>query len=87
MEFIDVLGLVAGICTTSSIIPQIVKTVKKKKAEEVSLFMFVVLMVGNSLWVYYGFSKSDFAITSTNLLSIGLNLTMLVLKFIYRHNK
>ena len=86
MEFIDVLGLVAGVCTSSAIVPQLVKTVKKKKAEDVSLFMFIVMLTGNALWVYYGVDKSDIAIISTNIFALALNITMLFLKFKYRNN-
>jgi len=84
MDLIDIIGIVAGILTSSSIVPQIVKTLKKKKATEVSVFMFIVMMTGNALWVYYGFDKSDIAIISTNFLALGLNITMLVLKYRYR---
>ena len=87
MEFIDILGIVAGICTSSSIIPQIVTTLKKKKASEVSVFMFIVMMTGNVLWIYYGIDKSDIAIITTNIFAVSLNITMLVLKFRYRSNK
>ncbi|HEX8609547.1 MAG TPA: SemiSWEET family transporter [Pedobacter sp.] len=87
MEFIDALGIVAGILTSSSIIPQIVTTLKKKKAGEVSVFMFIVMMTGNALWIYYGFSKSDIAIISTNFLALALNVVMVTLKFLYRENK
>jgi MtN3 and saliva related transmembrane protein len=87
MAFIDILGIVAGICTSSSIIPQIVTTLKKKKAGEVSIFMFIVMMTGNALWIFYGFSKSDIAIISTNFLALSLNIVMLILKFRYRENK
>ncbi|KQN38683.1 hypothetical protein ASE92_04460 [Pedobacter sp. Leaf41] len=83
MEGIDILGIVAGICTSSSILPQIIKTLKKKKAEEVSIFMFIVLMTGNALWIYYGFVKSDIAIISTNFFALALNIVMIVLKFRY----
>lgn len=84
MEGIDILGIVAGICTSSSILPQIIKTLKKKKTEEVSIFMFIVLMTGNALWIYYGFVKSDIAIISTNFFALALNIVMIVLKFRYR---
>ena len=84
MEGIDILGIVAGICTSSSILPQIIKTLKKKKAEEVSIFMFIVLMTGNALWIYYGFVKSDIAIISANFFALALNIVMIVLKFRYR---
>jgi MtN3 and saliva related transmembrane protein len=80
MEFIEILGLVAGICTSSSLIPQLVKTIKLRKADDVSVFMFIVMMTGNSLWIYYGIDKSDFPIIATNILALSLNIAMLVLK-------
>ena len=87
MEFIDGLGLVAGICTSSAVIPQLVTTIKKKKASEVSMTMFIALLTGNALWVYYGFDKKDIPIISTNLFTICLNIAMLFLKFKYKDNK
>ncbi|RYY05795.1 MAG: hypothetical protein EOP43_08070, partial [Sphingobacteriaceae bacterium] len=77
---IKAVGLVAGACTSCALIPQVVQTIKTKKASDVSIFMFVVMLTGNALWVFYGFTKSDLAIILTNLLTVGLNVTMLVLK-------
>jgi MtN3 and saliva related transmembrane protein len=85
MEFIEILGLAAGICTSSSLLPQLIKTVKTKEVQDVSLVMFVVLLVGNGLWIYYGFAKSDIPIISTNILAFGLNVAMLVFKYKYQH--
>jgi MtN3 and saliva related transmembrane protein len=87
MEFIDGLGLVAGICTSSAVVPQLVTTIKKKKAGEVSTAMFIALLTGNALWVYYGFAKDDIPIISTNLFTICLNIVMLFLKYKYKDNK
>nr|WP_295926786.1 SemiSWEET transporter [uncultured Dyadobacter sp.] len=86
MDFIEGLGLVAGICTSSALVPQLVTTIKNKKASEVSMAMFIVLLTGNALWVYYGIDKSDLPIISTNIFSIGLNLVMLFLKYKYKGN-
>jgi len=87
MDFIEVLGIVAGLCTSSSIVPQLVKTVKTKKAGDVSLIMFIILLTGNSLWVYYGSDKGDVPIIATNILSILLNIAMLFFKFKYKGNE
>lgn len=84
MDFVQLLGLTAGICTSSSVIPQLVKTIQKKKASDVSWIMFIVLITGNSLWIYYGFSKSDIPIVSTNIFSLILNTAMLFFKWKYR---
>ena len=85
MESIQILGLAAGICTSSSVVPQLAKTIKEKKASDVSWIMFIVLIVGNSLWIYYGFSKSDIPILSTNMFSLMLNTAMLLFKWKYQN--
>lgn len=82
----EIVGIVAGLCTSSSIIPQLVKTIRTRKAGDVSLIMFIVLLTGNSLWVYYGIDKGDVPIIATNILSILLNVAMLVCKFKYKGN-
>lgn len=87
MGFIELLGIVAGLCTSSSIIPQIVKTVKRKVANDVSIFMFLVLSTGNVLWIYYGKEKEDIPIMATNLLALSLNAVMMALKYKFRNAK
>lgn len=87
MENTQILGLVAGVCTSAASLPQIITAVKTKKAADVSPFMFIVLLTGNSLWVWYGAIKSDFPIIATNIVSIILSAIMLYLKFRYRKNK
>jgi len=84
MEFIEVLGLAAGVCTSAASIPQIVTTVQKQKAEQVSPLMFAVLLTGNALWVYYGLAKSDVPVFATNIVSVVLDVVMLVLRFKYK---
>lgn len=84
MDSLQILGLAAGICTSSSVIPQLVKTIQEKKASDVSWIMFLVLIVGNSLWIYYGLKKSDIPIVSTNIFLLLLNAAMLLCKWIYR---
>jgi MtN3 and saliva related transmembrane protein len=86
MDFIEGVGLLAGICTSSAVIPQLVTTVKKKKASEVSTLMFIVLLTGNALWVYYGIDKKDIPIIATNIFTICLNIAMLFLKYKYKDN-
>jgi MtN3 and saliva related transmembrane protein len=84
MDFIEGLGLAAGICTSSAVLPQLVTTIKKKKASEVSALMFIVLLTGNALWVYYGIDKKDIPIISTNIFTLVLNIAMLILKFKFK---
>lgn len=84
MELTEVIGLVAGICTSTASIPQIVTTVRNNKAADVSPFMFIILLMGNVLWVCYGIKRSDLPIIVTNMVSVILDLVMLFLRFKYR---
>ena len=81
-----VLGLVAGICTTVAVIPQIKKAWKTKKVKDVSPGMFAILMLGVALWVVYGITQNDLPIIATNGVSLGLNSIMLYLMVKYRKN-
>lgn len=82
----EILGLVAGICTTAAVIPQIRKAWKTKKVEDVSPGMFIVLLVGLSLWVVYGIIQNDFPIIATNGVALALNSLMLYLMIRYKDN-
>lgn len=86
MSWTDVLGLVAGICTTVAVIPQIKKAWKTKKVEDVSPGMFTILMIGILLWVIYGITQKDLPIIATNGVSLGLNGVMLYLMIRYKNS-
>ncbi len=53
-EWIKVIGIVAGVFTALSLLPQLVKLVKTKKAEDISLLYLITLFCGISLWIWYG---------------------------------
>jgi MtN3 and saliva related transmembrane protein len=84
MDGTQILGLAAGLCTASSLLPQVIKTLKEKKAAEVSLVMLLVLMTGVSLWIVYGIRKNDLPIIATNCFSLLVNITMVILRIRYK---
>ena len=81
----EILGLVAGACTTAAVTPQIWKAWKTKEVEDVSVGMYLVLITGLALWLVYGILKKDIPIIATNGTALLLNLFMLYLIFRYRH--
>ncbi|HEX2607030.1 MAG TPA: SemiSWEET transporter [Flavisolibacter sp.] len=83
MEFTEIIGLAAGVLTASSLLPQVIKTLKEKKAEDVSLLMLFVLQAGLILWIFYGFKKQDLPIIATNIFSLLVNILMVILRFKY----
>lgn len=84
MTFVQILGFVAGICTTIAVIPQIIKSLQTKEVKNVSPIMFGVLIFGVGLWVVYGVLKNDLPIILTNGISFILNSVMLGLMLRYR---
>jgi len=82
----NIIGLVAGILTGVSMLPQLLKIIKKKNAKDVSSIMILVLLSGLALWVYYGFLKEDFPIIITNAFSFCISSLVLFFKIYYRNN-
>ena len=79
-------GIGAGILTASSMLPQVVKVIREKKAAQVSVVMLLVLIAGIALWIWYGILKNDWPIILTNGFSLLVNLFMLGLRYRYRNN-
>ena len=83
MGLTDIIGIAAGVFTASSLIPQVVKTLKEKKAEDVSLLMLFILQAGLVLWIIYGIKRDDFPIIITNSFSLLVNIFMVILRIKY----
>ena len=81
------IGLIAGILTAVSVIPQIIKIIKEKKAQNVSPMMFIILLGGNGTWFYYGLLIEDIPIMATNAFSFLLDLIMIILNYKYSKSK
>lgn len=81
----NVIGIIAGILTASSLLPQFIKILKEKKADDISIPMLLILLAGLSLWIYYGILRDDWPIITTNLFSLTFNIGIIVLKFKYRN--
>ena len=86
METAGVIGIVAGVFTSISLLPQLIKIIKEKKVEELSMSMFISLLIGLSLWVYYGILGKDMPIIVTNGFSVLQNIFILFFRFKYRKN-
>jgi len=79
------IGIVAGVFTATSLLPQLIKILKEKKADDISIPMLLILLTGLSLWVWYGFKKDDLPIIVTNIYSLTLNIGVIILRFKYRN--
>ncbi|MBU7581358.1 MAG: SemiSWEET family sugar transporter [Nostoc sp. TH1S01] len=84
MDFLTILGLVAGALTTIAFLPQMFKTWKTKSAKDVSFVMLITFMSGLLLWLVYGIALQALPIIIANAISFIFNLIILCLKLRYK---
>lgn len=82
--YIKIIGTIAGVLTSISMMPQLIKTFKEKKADDISLVMLLTLMGGIASWVYYGILRKDLPIIFTNSFSFLLNTVLVILRSKYK---
>lgn len=78
------LGLVAGLLTTIGFVPQIVKGYKRKRMDDVSLSMPILLSIGMALWLGYDLVLNDLPIVLWNAIALLLNIVMIALKLRFK---
>ncbi|MDV3310383.1 MAG: SemiSWEET transporter [Cyclobacteriaceae bacterium] len=83
-DMIQMLGLVAGACTTIAFLPQVIKTWKSRSAKDLSLSMFSIFTLGVGLWLIYGFLDNNIPVIAANFITLMLAATLLVFKFRFR---
>ncbi|MBM4389380.1 MAG: hypothetical protein FJ088_16715, partial [Deltaproteobacteria bacterium] len=63
------LGLVAGLFTTVGFVPQMIRAMRTRKMDDVSILMPIVLSIGMILWLVYGLVLQDLAIVLWNAIA------------------
>lgn len=80
----NILGLVAGGITSVAMLPQLIKVLKDKDVEDLSLMMILFLVLGLSLWVWYGILKEELPIILSNAFAVLVNICLLICFLMYR---
>jgi MtN3 and saliva related transmembrane protein len=79
-RLITTLGIVAGFCTTISIVPQIVKTYRTRHTEDLSLGMFCLLALGVATWCAYGVLIKALPVIIANAITFVLVVYIIMMK-------
>ena len=80
---INIFGYFAAILTTAAFLPQLIKTLKTKKADDVSLTTLLMFIIGVMFWIIYGYEISSSPILIANLITLILNLLILISKIYF----
>jgi MtN3 and saliva related transmembrane protein len=84
MNMIDLVGALAAILTTCSFLPQAIKTFRTKDVSGISLAMYGAFICGVALWLVYGVMLGAWPIIIANAVTLGLALSIFVMKLRYR---
>lgn len=79
-QWVDVIGVTAGILTTISFVPQVIKVWKTRSATDISLWMFLLFSLGVLLWLIYGIYLNAMPIIVANSVTLLLALSVLAMK-------
>lgn len=73
-------GTVAGFCTTVAFVPQVLRVVKTRHTQDISLAMYAIFVIGIALWIVYGVMIASPPIIITNVITLLLAGAVLVMK-------
>ena len=83
MSIGQIFGLVAGLFTTGSLIPQVIKVFKDKSAGDISLVFNLMFLAGGLFWLSYGILDKLMPVIFWNTLATFLIILLLVGKLKY----
>lgn len=76
----DWIGYAAGALATAAFLPQVIKTIRSGKTQDISLGMYLMFCSGVSLWLVYGLMLGALPVIISNAVTLALAGTVLFLK-------
>ena len=80
----DIIGYLGGIFIMVSFVPQVIKSYKTKRVEDLSLWMIVATFVGTVFWILYGYLINSKPVLIMNIIFGFVVLFQLFLKLKYQ---
>ncbi|MCX7882158.1 MAG: SemiSWEET transporter [Brevinematales bacterium] len=76
----EILGFIAGFCTTLSLVPQVIKVIRTRQTRDIALGMYILMVIGVFFWLLYGLSTRAISVIVSNSITFVLSFTVLVYK-------
>lgn len=85
----DIWMSIVGITMGLSSVPQIVKIVKRKRSDDISVVLWLIVLHGMFWWLMKGIYEHDISLIITNsfCLFVDTILIILILKYRTKNNK
>lgn len=82
---IELMGYLAGLCTTAAFIPQVIMVWRQRSAQGISLGMYLAFCFGVFLWLCYGLIIHAWPVAINNACTLVLAASVLVMKWRFDH--
>jgi MtN3 and saliva related transmembrane protein len=79
----DWMGYAAAVLTTTSFVPQAVRTLRTRETHGISLWMYVLFTIGVGCWLAYGLLLGSWPMIVANIVTLALAMAILLLKLRY----
>jgi MtN3 and saliva related transmembrane protein len=84
MDYVSLLGKLAAISSAIVFIPQVIKTIKTKDTKSISLGMYIIVVLSNSIWATYAFLVHETAILLAQVFLLPMSTLILIYKLKYK---
>lgn len=80
MSIIVCSGTIAFITSFVGLLPQIIKSLKTKSTQDLSMLMLINYLICSMAWIIYGSSINSFFVISSNITGFLVCLLLILLK-------
>ena len=80
----EALGYAAAILTTLAFVPQVMRVWRRRSADDISLAMYLLFMVGVALWALYGIRLRAVPVIAANGITFLLAAGVVIAKLRFR---
>ena len=77
MKLVNIIGYLAAICTTVAFVPQVIKVYETGKTDGISLYMYIIFVIGILLWLIYGIMIKSYEVMFANIITLPLAIYIL----------
>lgn len=80
MSLIMCSGIVAFVTSFIGLLPQIIKSIKTKSTQDLSMLMLINYLICSIAWIIYGSGTNSFFVISSNIAGLLISLLLILLK-------
>lgn len=81
MYIVELSGWLASFFTTIIFFPQLIKAIKTKMTDDISMWMLILSVIGNGFWLTHASMIENLPLLVCALLIILISITLIVFKY------